>query len=225
LLDHLAEPAGYVPIDIAGRALAQAAHDLAACYPSLEVMPVCADFTRTLRLPESRNPAARRVVYFPGSTVGNFGPRSARALLRQIRRLCGPGGGFLVGIDLKKDPHLLERAYDDGQGVTGAFNLNLLRRINRELGANFRLDRFRHRAFYNADRGRIEMHLVSLGPQSVRIGAARVAFAEGESIRTECSYKYTVEEFQDLAAAAGLEGQEVWTDERRLFGVLYFGVR
>ncbi len=187
----------------------------------MPVLPVHADFTRPLTLPLEVPSGARRVVYFPGSTIGNFTPAEARDFLGRARALCGPGGGMLIGVDLKKDRATLEAAYDDARGVTRAFNLNLLWRINRELGGDFRLDRFRHHAFYNDAAGRIEMHLVSTGRQTVRIGPTRIAFAPQESIRTEYSYKYDVEGFGTLASAAGWTVEQVWTDERRLFGVLY----
>jgi dimethylhistidine N-methyltransferase len=222
LLDPLAEPAAYVPIDISARHLALAADKLAVQYPELEIVPVAADFTLPLRLPETIPPGARRVVYFPGSTIGNFAPTEAVVLLRQIRRLCRAGGGLLIGIDLKKERQILERAYNDSRGVTAAFNLNLLRRINRELGADFRLDAFRHHAFYNAPQGRIEMHLISREQQTVWLDGVPLSFAEGESIRTEYSHKYTVAEFDELAAVAGLELRETWTDERGWFAVLLF---
>jgi dimethylhistidine N-methyltransferase len=224
LLDALPEPAAYVPVDLAQEHLLRSADELRARYPGLEVLPVCADFTADLELPTPRKPAARRAVYFPGSTIGNFGPRAAHRLLRRIARLCGPGGALLVGTDLQKDAAVLEPAYDDARGVTAAFNLNLLRRINRELGADFDLDAFRHRAVYNRARGRIEMHLVSLRDQAVRIGGEIFSFAEGESVRSECSYKYDLGRFRAQAAAAGLDVARVWTDERRLFAVQYLTV-
>ena len=220
LLGHLENPAAYVPLDISATALEASARALAAEYPGLNVLPVCADFTRPVDLPELPA-AARRAVYFPGSTIGNFGPAEAGRLLRRIRRLCGPGGGLLIGYDLKKDPAVLEAAYNDRRGVTAAFNLNLLQHINRELGADFQLDAFRHLAFYNAEQGRIEIYLVSTRPQTVRIGRARVALEEGERIRTEYSYKYTVEEFSAAAGAAGLQPRQAWTDPDNLFCVQY----
>ncbi len=220
LLDHLEEPAAYVPIDISEAALEASARALTADYPGLDVLPVCADFTRPFDLPELP-PAARRAVYFPGSTVGNFGPAAAGRLLRRIRRLCGRGGGLLIGYDLKKDPAVLNAAYNDSRGVTAEFNLNLLRHINRELGADFQLDGFRHLAFYNAEQGRIEMHLVCTRPQTVHIGRARVDLAEGETIRTEYSYKYAVAEFSALAEGAGLRPRQAWTDAAGLFCVQY----
>jgi dimethylhistidine N-methyltransferase len=225
LLDHLHDPAAYVPVDINKDFLLQSAEALAGSYPGLEVVPVCADFTRPFEVPALRQAAARRGVYFSGSTIGNFGPPEAVALLRNIVRLVGPGGGLLIGIDLKKDARILEPAYNDSRGVTAAFNLNLLARINRELGGDFRLERFRHHAFYDAPHGRIEMQLVSREEQSVRIGDEVFAFAEGEAIHTEYSYKYGLEEFAGMAARAGLRRDEVWTDERGLYSVQFCEVR
>src|SRR5262249_14382798 len=159
----------------------------------------------------------RRVVYFSGSTIGNFGPAEATALLRQIAELVGPGGGLLIGVDLKKDRAVLEPAYDDAQGVTAAFNLNLLARINRELGADFVLDRFRHRAVYNEAAGRIEMYLVSREAQTVHLGGQAFHLARGERICTEYSYKYSREDFAGLARAAGLAVRALWSDDAGLF--------
>ncbi|HVF11165.1 MAG TPA: L-histidine N(alpha)-methyltransferase, partial [Abditibacteriaceae bacterium] len=160
LLDHLAAPAAYVPIDISRAHLMRSAGRLAAAYPGLKVLPVCADYTTDFTLPTCHRPIARKAVYFPGSTIGNFDPTQAQNFLCHIAEICGVGGGLLIGIDLKKDACILEPAYNDARGVTAAFNLNLLRRINRELGADFQLDRFQHYAFYNEELGRIEMHLV-----------------------------------------------------------------
>jgi dimethylhistidine N-methyltransferase len=224
LLDHLPRPAAYVPVDLSREHLLRSAADLRLRYPGLEVLPLCADFTGDLDLPAPRRAPARRAVYFPGSTIGNFGPTEAQLLLRRIARLCGPGGALLLGTDLRKDPRILEAAYDDRAGVTRDFNLNLLRRINRELGADFDLSAFRHRAVYNRTLGRVEMHLVSLREQAVRLDGTVIPFAEGESIRTECSYKYDLEQFRGQAAAAGFEVARVWTDERRLFAVQYLTV-
>jgi dimethylhistidine N-methyltransferase len=161
------------------------------------------------------------VVYFPGSTIGNFDPPEADALLRRVARLVGPGGGLLLGIDLRKDVAVLERAYNDAAGVTAAFNRNLLVRINRELGGDFDPDAFRHVAFYNRERSRIEMHLVSTTARRVRIGGAAFDFRPGESIHTENSYKYDVAEFAAQTAARGLRLDQTWTDARGYFAVLY----
>lgn len=217
LLDRLERPVGYVPIDVSESALACAVRQLSRRYPHLEITPLRADFAAPLALPESR--ARRDVVFFPGSTIGNLHPADAARFLERLGTLAGASGALLVGVDLKKDPAILERAYDDARGVTAAFNRNLLRRLNRELGADFRPDAFRHRAFYDADRGRIEMHLVSERLQEVRIGDAVVVFEPGESVRTECSYKYAPREFAGLLRRAGLRTTAFFTDERRWFGI------
>jgi len=213
--------AAYIPVDIAREHLLIAARAIADAYPDLDVLPVCADFTAPFDLPPVKKSAGRRVIYFPGSTIGNFGPRAAANLLGGMAAECGPDGGVLIGVDLQKDPHLLHAAYDDSAGVTRDFNLNLLARINRELGGDFRIDHFRHHAFYQPRHGRVEMHLISLADQSVHVGPTRFRFREGESIRTECSYKYTLGGFRDLAGRAGLDVRRVWTDDRRLFSVQY----
>ncbi len=219
LLDPLDRPAGYVPVDVSGDHLRSAAVALADDYPALDVAPVAADFTRSFAIPDL--PAARRVVFFPGSTIGNFDPPEADILLRRVGRLVRPGGGLLLGIDLRKDAAVLERAYNDADGVTAAFNRNLLVRVNRELGADFDPAAFRHAAFYNGDRSRIEMHLVSTNPQRVRVGAAAFDFRAGESIHTENSYKYDVAAFAARAAGCGLRLDATWTDAQHYFAVLY----
>jgi dimethylhistidine N-methyltransferase len=221
LLDHMKDPAGYMPIDISRDHLLQAAEALRRRYPALDIHPVCADYTAELDLPETRRRSARRIVYFPGSTIGNFEPAPAEAFLKRIGRVCGRNGALLIGVDLEKDEEILEAAYDDARGVTAAFNLNLLERVNRELGADFDLDLFRHDARFSPTHGRVEMHLVSLEDQSVRIGDVEVDFEEGESIWTESSYKHSVEGFEALAAGAGFQVQRVWTDPDELFSVQY----
>jgi dimethylhistidine N-methyltransferase len=221
LLDHLDEPAAYVPIDISREQLVSAAEELATIYPALEVLPVCADYTSDVDLPPLKRPSARKVVYFPGSTIGNFDLLPAKHFLEHIARVCGPGGGLLIGVDLKKDPGMLHSAYNDRQGVTAAFNINLLERINTELNSDFHPERFEHYAFYNARESRIEMHLVSLQDQSVRLNGMTIHFSKGESIWTESSYKFNLEEFQVLAAAAGFKVERTWTDERQWFSLQY----
>ena len=222
LLDHLRDPAAYVPVDIARDFLRSAAGALARDYPRVPVLPVCADFTRPFTVPADRLPPARRtVVYFPGSTIGNFTAPEATALLRNIADLIGDRGGLLIGVDLRKDKDLLERAYNDASGVTAAFNLNLLTRINRELAADFRLEHFRHRAIWDADAGRIEMQLLSARDQTVHIDEHRFDFSAGEVLRTEYSHKYSLAQFAGLAAAAGLAVRQVWSDRDRLFSVQY----
>jgi dimethylhistidine N-methyltransferase len=224
LLDRLKRVAGYVPIDVSCEHLVRSAGRLAARYPEVEVRPLCADFTGNFRLPEPSRRPARRVVYFPGSTLGNFDPPAAAVLLAGVARLCGPGGAMLLGIDLKKDLRILEPAYNDAKGVTAAFNLNLLARINRELGADFDLAAFGHRAPYNQVLGCIEMHLVSLRPQEVRLGEEVFSFAEGEFILSERSFKYDLDEFRTWVPRAGLRVEKVWVDGRNYFAVLYLTV-
>ena len=216
LLDHLTSPAGYVPIDISREHLLQSAATLTSLYPGLTVIPVCADYSTEFNLPDLNG--ARTLVYFPGSTVGNFEPDQARAFLRRIAGVVGPGGGLLIGIDLKKDVSVIEAAYNDAQGVTESFNKNMLARINRELGGTFELDRFAHRAFYDAEPGRVEMHLVSLDNQRVRIGNVEIRFHQHETILTEYSYKYSLDDFAELASAS-FDIEQVWTDDRQLFSV------
>jgi L-histidine N-alpha-methyltransferase len=219
LLDRLDRPAGYVPVDVSGGHLRIAAAELAIDYPELDVRPVVADFTRPFEVPPGS--AARRVVYFPGSTIGNFDLPDADSLLRRVARLVGPGGGLLLGVDLQKELRVLERAYDDASGVTAMFNRNLLVRINRELGADFDPAAFRHLAYYNIERSRIEMHLISAAEQRVRVGDRTFAFRTGESILTEKSYKYDLAKLKRRAAECGLHADETWTDEKRFFAVLY----
>ena len=215
-------PVAYVPIDIAGEHLRASALDLAATFPALRIIAVCADYSRPLALPHINHlDARRRIVYFPGSTIGNFTVPEARQFLIHALRLVGAGGAMLVGVDLKKDRGVLHAAYNDAQGVTAAFNLNLLARINRELGADFDLAAFRHHAFYNADAGRIEMHLASLIDQRVTLRGHVFGFRAGETVHTENSYKYSVAEFQALARAAGFEPEACWTDTQQLFSVHY----
>jgi dimethylhistidine N-methyltransferase len=224
LLDRLPRPAAYVPVDISREHLLATALALRLDYPGLPVLPVCADFTAPFALPTPPRPPARCVIYFPGSTIGNFSEAAAVALLAGVARRVGPGGGFLAGADLKKDPRVLERAYDDARGVTAAFNLNLLARMNRELDADFDLRRFRHRAVWVEAEGRVEMHLVSETEQFVHVGGVRIGFARGESICTEYSHKYTLDGFARLARGAGLAVRRVWTDRRQRFSVQYLEV-
>lgn len=221
LLDKLHWPCAYVPVDISREHLIKAADQLNRHYPDLEVLPVCADFSQAFALPAPHHPAARTLIYFPGSTIGNFEPDATVALLKQLLRLAGCKGALLIGVDLNKDRTLLEAAYNDVAGVTAAFNLNLLARLNRELGSDFDVSRFRHRAVFNPAEGRIEMHLDSLENQTVNIAGETVQFGAGESIITEYSYKHTLPGFAALAAQAGWKVQKVWTDERRWFSVQY----
>ena len=218
LLGALREPARLVAIDISAEHLQAEAGRLRAEHPVLAVLALAGDFSGELQLPALPAGAARRVGFFPGSSIGNFTPTEA---LQFLRRCAGwlAGGGLLVGVDLVKDPALLHAAYNDSAGVTAAFNLNLLARANRELGANFDLAAFQHYAFYAPLERRIEMHLLSACQQSVTVGGERFDFAEGQTLHTENSCKYTVPGFQALARAAGLQPQAVWTDAQRLFSV------
>jgi len=218
LLIEALRPSAYIPVDISEHALRRAAHRLHRQFAWLDIFPVRGDFSRPLKIPLAQA-KGRRVVYFPGSTIGNLTPEEAQAFLRATRGQVGPNGAMLVGVDLKKDANVLHAAYNDAKGVTAAFNLNLLSRINRELRGDFRLSRFRHYAFYNAALGRIEMHLVSLARQSVNVGNHRFSFDIGESIHTENSYKYSIYGFRALAASAGFKGEKAWLDPRGMFSL------
>ncbi|MBL8658121.1 MAG: L-histidine N(alpha)-methyltransferase [Rhodospirillales bacterium] len=223
LLDALKTPCAYVPVDISREHLIASARALARQYPQLTVIPVWSDFAKAFSMPAL--PAQSRLIFFPGSTIGNFTPEAAVFLLAGWSRHIGLGGHLIIGVDLKKDPRTLQAAYDDSAGVTAAFNLNLLARANRELGATFDLDAFTHRAVYNADEGRVEMHLVSSDAQRVCVDDHSFTFAAGESIHTENSYKYSIEEFRDLARAAGYRSLAVFTDSATLFSVHVLQVR
>jgi dimethylhistidine N-methyltransferase len=224
LIEALA-PVAYIPVDIAAAQLKASSAALAREFPGLAVCAVCADYSRPLVLPEPGGVnARRRIVYFPGSTIGNFTVPEAVAFLENARAVAGPGGGLLIGVDLKKGAARLNAAYNDAQGVTARFNLNLLARINRELGADFDLAAFRHHAFYNAGLGRIEMHLVSEREQQATVAGRVIRFRSGETIHTENSYKYSVEEFEALARGAGFTPSACWTDAERLFSVHYLTV-
>jgi len=224
LLDHLRAPAAYVPVDIARAHLLRGSARLARAYPKLCITPVCADFTTAFTLPEMPCAMRRTVAFFPGSTIGNLEPTEAENFFRRTAILCGAGGGLLIGVDIKKDPLTLERAYNDARGVTARFNLNLLARINRSFGAGIRCDKFQHRAFYNEEFGRIEMHLVSLIEQTMQLNGTTFSFGDGERIVTEHSYKYSVDEFANLAERSGWAVKKVWTDAANLFSVQYLAV-
>ena len=222
LLEKLREPAAYVPVDISSGQLAQSTTLFRQLFPGLEILPVCADYLQPFSLPSPVHKGARKVIYFPGSTIGNFEPAAALDFLRLIAAIGQAGGGLLIGVDLQKDHEVLERAYNDSQGVTAAFNLNLLARVNRELDANFDLNSWNHRAVYNAAEGRIEMNLISARDQRIQIAQHQFNFEAGEKIITEFSYKHTPEGFTKLAEAAGFSLDKMWTDDAHLFGVFYF---
>jgi len=215
LLNHLQAPQRFLPVDISGEHLHEAAGGLRQDFPGLRVEPIAADFTQGLNLPSA---LGRRIGFFPGSSIGNFEPEAARNLLR---RMAGwlQGGGLLIGVDLVKHPDELHAAYNDAQGVTAAFNKNLLARANRELGADFELSAFDHYAFYQPQLQRIEMHLLSRTRQTVRLCGQRFEFEQGQSLHTETSYKYTLESFKALARSAGFEPAAVWTDSDQRFAV------
>ncbi|MBW2215057.1 MAG: L-histidine N(alpha)-methyltransferase [Deltaproteobacteria bacterium] len=223
LLDALIEPSGCVLIDISRAALEASAYQLADRYDEMEVIAVCADYTQPLRLPRPHRPSSRTVAYFPGSTIGNFTRDEAISFLGRVADLVGQGGGLLVGIDRKKDPKLIEAAYNDALGVTAAFNLNILRRLNQN-GASFDLGTFRHHAPYVESEGRIEMRLVSKVDQSVRIGGAEFGLSAGEHIVTEHSHKYDLKQFGQMASAAGFRLTRQWSDERDWFSVCFLEV-
>jgi len=224
LLKHLDLPASYVPVDISGEMLQLTAAELGRLYPEITVQPVHADFLGEFPIPEPPRPARRRLVYFPGSTIGNFTRDESIGLLAGVARICRPDGGLLIGVDLKKDRAVLEAAYNDSAGVTAEFNLNLLHRMRRELGADLDIDGFEHHAFYNEAEGRIEMHLRSRRDQTFTINGVGIAFAAGETVHTENSHKYTPGEFAAMAADAGFERVELWTDDHSMFSVQLYGV-
>ncbi|MBK5969748.1 MULTISPECIES: L-histidine N(alpha)-methyltransferase [Thiorhodovibrio] len=217
LLEAL-RPRVYIPVDISREHLLRSAENLAAAFPEIEVRAACADYSRPFRLPlcEEDQP---RAAFFPGSSVGNFEPADAEAFLRRVGDILGPGGHLLIGVDLRKSEDILHAAYNDAAGVTADFNLNLLTRINRELDGTFDPAAFHHSAFFNPHDSRIEMHLVSNAPQDVEVAGETFHLTEGESIHTECSYKYSIADFHALASRAGFEPVRVWTDDSQLFSV------
>jgi dimethylhistidine N-methyltransferase len=220
LLEMLEQPVAYVPVDISRSALLDAAARIERALPHLRVAPVHADFSRPFSLPRDVPRGEKTVVFFPGSTIGNLEPQEATALMRAMRRICGPGGGFLVGADLAKDERVLHAAYNDAGGVTAAFNLNLLERMNRELGADFRLDGFEHQAPFDAEHSRIEMRLVSRLVQRVSVAGHPFVFAKGEPLVTEHSQKYTLTDIARLAAGS-FTLEHVWLDAAQYFSVQY----
>src|SRR3989440_11996673 len=224
LLAELRDPAVYVPIDISKEQLERSTARFQKTFPALQILPVAADYLEPFELPLPRKLSSRSVVYFPGSTIGNFEPDAAGEFLERLVDLAGDDGGLLIGVDLQKDRDVLERAYNDSAGVTAQFNKNLLARINRELGADFDLHRWQHHAIYNPTEGRIEIYLISDNAQTVHIGAREFQFRAGEEILTEYSYKHTIPGFIKLARDAGFQFRQVWTDDARWFGVFYFAV-
>jgi dimethylhistidine N-methyltransferase len=222
LLEKLEAPTAYIPVDISEKQLKQSTVLFRKIFPTLEILPVCADYLEPIHLPSPSRQAARKIVYFPGSTIGNFELSAARQFLRRVANHCRRGGGLLIGVDLQKDRNVLERAYNDSEGVTAQFNLNLLARANRELGADFDLEHWRHYAVYNSAKGRIEIYLISEIDQTVRVQDRQFDFRAGERIITEYSYKYTKESFIELVRSVGFNFAEMWTDDAGWFGVFHF---
>lgn len=220
LLDHLEDISAYIPVDISEEYLMKTVRSLKEEYPELTIKPVCADYTKPFQIPPLEKSFEYYVIFYPGSTIGNFRPERAQKFLKTISRLLVPGGGMLVGVDLKKDREILEAAYNDARGVTAEFNLNMLVRLNRELNADFRIENFSHRAFYNEGKGRIEMHLVSEKEQEVHIQGQVIGFEQGETIHTENSYKYSPGEFEALVGQ-WFDVKKVWVDDNRLFSMQY----
>jgi dimethylhistidine N-methyltransferase len=223
LLKAAQQPARYVPMDISGVHLETASLILQQEFPHLRVQPLVADYTQDWQLPAALPHAGKRVAFFPGSTIGNFSPAQAHAFFNNCARNLS-GGALLLGVDLIKSPDVLHAAYNDAQGLTAAFNLNLLTRANRELGCDFDLTRFAHSAFYNAPLQRIEMHLLSLQAQTVHMNGVAYAFEQGETLHTEYSHKFTIAGVQQAALAAGLQAGAYWTDPQHQFGLLWLNI-
>ena len=221
LLEHLDDLAAYVPVDISEDHLLESARQIRGEFPDLDVLPVVADFTQAFQLPEPRVMPVRNIVYFPGSTIGNFTNDAAEELLQVMYEEAGAGGALLIGVDLQKDPAIIERAYNDSAGVTAEFNRNMLRHLNREFDANFDIDTFEHSAKYNESEGRIEIRLVSKQDQAFSLGNESFSIGKDEAILTEYSHKYTVEGFAAMGEAAGFSVERAWMDAGRLFSVQY----
>ena len=221
LLENLPEIAAYVPVEISREHLLKAAQSISQDFPDIEVLPVCADFTQPFDLPQPTIEPERNIVFFPGSTIGNFPQPEAQDLLAVMREEAKDDGGLLIGVDLDKPRDIVEPAYNDAAGVTADFNLNLLKRLNSEHGANFDMDLFAHRAVFDKERSRIEMRLISLEKQSIEVAGEEFCIDKGEYILTEYSHKYSREQFATMAAAAGFNVQSVWTDSQELFSVQY----
>jgi L-histidine Nalpha-methyltransferase len=219
LLQALDKPSLYVPMDISAEYLEYSVRKLSRHFPHLQILPVQGDFTDYLNLAPYTRWASKKIIYFPGSTIGNFRPAAAKRLLRQMFTQCGPGGGVLIGVDLLKEKRILEAAYNDSRGVTAEFNLNLLQHLNDVYGSDFNSQAFRHRAVFNSRQSRVEMYLVSLYAQTVAIWDRLVFFKPNESILTECSYKYSITSFKRLAQQSGFTAQAVWADANHSFSI------
>jgi L-histidine Nalpha-methyltransferase len=224
LLEHIPGLAGYVPIDISAAHLYSSAEALKQDYPDLDIYPLAADYTQPFELPEIDKHYDHVAAYYPGSTIGNFTPSEAKKFLGIIAKICGKNGGLVIGVDLKKDRKILENAYNDKPGITAEFNLNILARINNDLGSGFNVSNFKHNAFYYEDKGRIEMHLISTTHQKVHLNGSVINFEKGEDIITEYSYKYTLKEFAELVSDF-FEVRKVWTDKNNFFSIQYLRVK
>jgi len=219
LLKHLNHPSIYIPIDISQEILFRSANELQRLFPSIEIIPLCADYLKTIELPTPKRKFNRKVMYFPGSTIGNFNPKEAEAFLKRIRECVGARGALLIGVDLEKDKKILEKAYSDKKGITSMFNLNMLTHINHLCDANFDINKFKFKAFYNEREHRIEAYLMSLEKHAVQIGEIEVSFEKNEAIRTEYSYKYSLESFKTIAQKADFHVDKTWVDDKNYFSV------
>jgi L-histidine Nalpha-methyltransferase len=224
LLDNIPGLAGYIPVDISTEHLIQSSKILEKDYPHLDIFPLAADYTKDFELPEIDKPFDHKAVYYPGSTIGNFEPQEAKEFLKRIAKICGSNGGLIIGVDLRKDTITIEAAYNDKKGITAEFNLNMLERLNEELGADFDINLFRHFAFFNDKESRIEMHLISQVNQKIHLDGTTINFEMGESILTEYSYKYTLKSFAELASDY-FDVKKVWTDKNNLFSIQYLRVK
>ncbi len=221
LLDNFKSVAAYIPVDISKKFLLQSAGNLSKEYSDLKIIPIVADYTRPFTIPEFEIPYSKIVAYYPGSTIGNFTREQSQYFLKNIAELCGIKSGLLIGIDLKKESKILEKAYNDGKGITAQFNLNILKNMNSSFGTNFEINKWKHIAFYNEEHGRVEMHLQSLEEQSVRVNGTSILFKKDETIHTENSYKYSIEEFEEMIDAF-YSLKNVWSDPGNKFAVCYF---
>jgi dimethylhistidine N-methyltransferase len=224
LLDNIPGLAGYVPIDISAVHLIQSSNELKNLYPNLDIFPLAADYTKDFELPEINKGYDHIAVYYPGSTIGNFTPSKAKSFLKRIAKICGRNGGVIIGVDLKKEKKVLEAAYNDKEGITAAFNLNILEHLNNDLDSDFDLRKFKHFSFFNENENRIEMHLISTEKQDVHLNSETIHFNKNESILTEYSYKYTLESFANLVSDY-FEVRKVWTDKDDLFSIQYLRVK
>ncbi len=224
LLDNIPGLAAYIPIDISEEHLQNSVNKLSKDYPGLEIIPLYADYTRAINLPEIPKPYDHISAFYPGSTIGNFKPLEAKNFLRRIARLIGRNGGMIIGVDVKKDKSILEAAYNDSEGITAEFNLNILHHINDETGSDFKTENFKHHAFYNSEEGRIEMHLISLSDQSINMNESVLHLKKDDDILTEYSYKYTPEEFENLVSDF-FEVRNVWVDKNQFFSVQYLRIK